>query len=141
MLTVKEVSIHNSDVISLCQQAYNERDLVDHGLPQSEQYDYMALVAYCDDIIPVGMIIFRICNEDTCSILTRLSYVKPEYRRQGVFTELWKTLVNYAIANDISTIGRYIRASNTKMISIVEKQGSILSFLYYAHTVIPHSDM
>lgn len=83
-----------------------------------------ALVAYDKDI-PVGTIVYRYVTERaTWFILS--AYVEPEYRRMGVHTLLFSTLIERArIRGDILAIESGTHVNNHASIASMKKQGRV----------------
>lgn len=86
--------------------------------------DRCAFLVYApngQELVLAGLIAFTVDTELN-RVWVDLSYVRPEFRGQSLYTMLWDTLVRYATTAGIDTIESATSANNTVMRAVAKKQ-------------------
>lgn len=97
---------------------------VEHGLSSGElnsHYSYKAFVAYVDGA-PVGVVTWEKLGSSN-RLWINQSYVKPEFRRRGVYTKMWEYVVEKAKELKVFEIASGTHPNNAEMRAVAKKLG------------------
>jgi len=99
----------------------------------SFSYDQQAIVAEHKGRI-VGVLLYDI-QEWGNSLLVVLGYVSKGYRKQGIYSELWKRAVAIAKAAGLGKIQGGTHHTNKAMQKVMAKQGRVKTMVLYEYAV------
>lgn len=130
--------VNNTPALRLLAEAWLER--LAAGDPQETviNWDHCAFVAFTDDAspndTPVGVISFEHIKWRRL-LWVQLSYVVPSARRQGVHSLLFEALRKHAAKLGVVEIQSGISVTNTEMIQVARKRGSIAKYTVFSYTM------
>lgn len=109
----------------------NERQ-IDHGYGQSIVSEGQAIVATNQNHKVVGIITFYRL-EGTQSLYISLSYVKPRWRKKGIWSGMRDCLRDYAVSNNYPYIYSGVFTSNKASIAANKNRGSEAVITFREH--------
>lgn len=100
----------------------SELDLAaaDQEIAGYDNLEYQVFVAINDDGDLTGYIT---CHFEKGALWTESLYVRPEYRRQGVGSALFKAVELFALEQGEETVYHRVHPNNDRMINFLRKQG------------------
>jgi len=109
-----------------------------HIIAMQEEYDGLCIVAYADGK-PAGVIMGYIEEEDDSRfeepagdmLYISDGYVKPEYRRMGVYRMLNRAIEKHYTSRGIRRIYRFTLCANSGMRKLLEQEGYMATRVLY----------
>lgn len=96
-------------------------------------WDDNAFVAIVDETV-IGVLTW--VQEDWCKTITvRLGWVHQEFRRQGIYRQLWQRLLDVARSKNVVAIRGGTHVNNIAMQKTMEKLGRQPKYLVYFYEV------
>lgn len=93
-----------------------------------EQHAMLAYAPNGRDMLPVGVMTFT-HYPTTKLVWIQQSYVVPEFRGRGIYTTMWRKMVEHAVSLKVLSIQSGTHTRNATMRAIAKKQGRFEEFV------------
>lgn len=135
-MIIKSVgSISGTEAIPLIAEGWAEIEREGFG-DRSLCFDWNAHAFYAVvDGQVVGVLVWKTTEYPRNQLWVSLGYVLPAFRKQGIYTRLWESLVCEAKSRGIRSISSATSVNNAVLQKVAAKQGRKATFITYEYEV------